>query len=296
MNMIIRILQGVIFSLFFANYAQAGETQKAFATLDWTVAETLLALGETPQAVGDVVSYQRWVSEPKLPADTMDLGIRMQPNPEQIYLLSNSLNGRSLHFINSSFYATTTPQLVKFASVDLVDFYKDGDAWQNVLTATREVAQLIGKPYAAEELERQFLQKIDAIRPLVVPFTDRPIALVQFIDSRHLRIYAANSPFGWVLQQLGFENAWQGSHNNWGFETISVTQLAALPQNLRFVVVKPYPSNIKNALQYNTLWQRLAMAKDPLILPAIWTFGAIPSAQRFAETLANALQNGGEEW
>lgn len=289
-------LQAVTFSLFFANFTQAGEPQKGFATLDWTVAETLLALGEPPLAIGDVLSYQVWVSEPKLPSGTIDLGVRMQPNPEQIYLLSRLLHAQPLHFINTSFYASAMPQLEKFAKVDLVDFYQAGEAWQNILRATQQVAALIGKPEAARALEQQFLQKIAQIRPLVAPFSDRPIALVQFIDSRHLRIYAKNSPFGEVLNQLGFENAWQGSHNIWGFETISVTQLASLPQNLRFVVVKPYPSNIKNALQYNSLWQRLAMAEDPLILPAIWTFGAIPSAQRFAEALAYALRHGGEAW
>lgn len=290
------LLQAVIFSLFFAHSVAAGEPEKGFATLDWTVAETLLALGEEPKAIGDVASYQVWVSEPKLPTWIIDLGVRGQPNPEQIYRLSTRLDAQPLHFINSSFYAQATPMLKKFAKVDLVDFYREGDAWQNMLTATRQVAELIGKPQAATALEQHYLQKIAEIRPLVAPFTDRPIALVQFIDSRHLRIYAKNSPFGAVLNQLGFDNAWQGSHNNWGFETISVTQLADLPQNLRFVVVKPYPTNIEKSLKYNTLWQRLAMAKDPLILPAIWTFGAIPSAERFATALAEALQTGGEPW
>lgn len=125
---------------------------------------------------------------------------------------------------------------------------------------------------------------------------ERPIALVQFIDTRHLRIYAANSPFGAVLSQLGFHNAWSGSQNAWGFETIDVTQLAKLAPNSRLVVVKPYPANIGSALRYNTLWQHLAMAKDPLILPAVWTFGGIPSAQRFAEMFANGLLHGGEQW
>lgn len=61
-------------------------------------------------------------------------------------------------------------------------------------------------------------------------------------------------------------------------------------------MVKPYPANIGSALHYNTLWQHLAMAKDPLILPAVWTFGGIPSAQRFAEILAKGLLHGGEQW
>lgn len=297
MKRIINTLQAVIFSLFFANSLFASEPQKGIATLDWTVAETLIALGEKPVAVGDVESYQKWVKEPALPDSVKDLGIRLQPNPEQLLMLSHSLEAQPLHFINSGFYASVTPLLAQFSpQIDIVDFYREGDAWQNILTASEKVAELIGKPQAFHQLHQGYLQKIEQIRPLVQPYTDRPILLVQFIDTRHLRIYAKNSPFGAVLSQLGFENAWNGSQNHWGFEVIDVTQLTKLPPNSRFVVVKPYPANIASALKYNIIWQKLAMAKDPLILPEVWTFGGIPSAQRFAEMLANGLVNGSENW
>lgn len=269
---------------------------KNIATLDWTIAETLLALGQPPVAMGEVENYKIWVSEPKLPSDIVDLGIRLQPNLEQIYLLSRQHSAKKLHFINSSFYEQAREKLHQFAQVDQVDFYQAGDAWQNVVNATKQVATLIGQPERAEQLLANYAQKIAEIKPLVAPFRDRPVALVQFIDTRHLRIYAENSLFGKVLQQLGFSNAWQGKHNLWGFEVIDVTQLAKLAPGLRFVVVKPYPHNIEKALRHNRLWQHLAMAKDPLVLPAIWSFGAVPSAERFAKSFAHALQFGGEPW
>ena len=259
-----------------------------FATLDWTVAETLLA-------VGDVQSYQRWVGEPSLPADTLDLGVRLQPNPEQIWHLQKLLKNRP-HFINTRFYAAVAPLLEKNAQVDWVDFYREGDAWQNVTNATQEVAALINQPERATQLLQQYQQQIAELRAQAAPFQHRPLLLVQFIDTRHLRIYAPNSLLGAVLQQLGLRNGWQGSHNIWGFETIEVTKLAKLPADSRLVVIKPYPANIQTALAHNTLWQHLELAKDPLILPAVWTFGGIPSAQRFANELVKALQNGGEQW
>lgn len=297
MKRIISILQAVIFSLFFANSLFAGEGQKRIATLDWTVAETLIALGEEPIAVGDVESYKKWVKEPVLSPSVRDLGIRLQPNPEQLLMLTNHLEAQPLHFINSGFYASATPLLSQFTrQIDIVDFYREGDAWQNVLEASEKVARLIGKPEAFKRLHQSYLQKITEIRPLVQPYADRPIILVQFIDSRHLRIYGKNSPFGAVLSHLGFENSWDGSQNNWGFTVIDLTQLTKLPKNSRFIIVKPYPANIASALKYNIIWQKLEMAKDPLILPEVWTFGGIPSAERFAEMLANGLLNGGEAW
>lgn len=285
----IKTLYVVVLSLFFTNSLFA----KSFATLDWTVAETLVTLGEKPIAVGDKQSYQVWVQQPSLPDTTYDLGVRLQPNLEQLLALKQQ---GELVFINTSFYAKTTTNLNRFGTVEIVDFYQAGNAWQNILTATRQVAKHIGKPKQAEKLINDFSQKIAEIQPLVQPYQTRPIALVQFADSRHLRIYGKNSPFGEVLNQLGLMNAWQTEVNFWGFENIEITQLAKLPKNSRLVVIKPYPANIETALKHNTLWQKLPLAKDPLILPAIWTFGGVPSAQRFAEILADGLLNGGEQW
>ena len=111
-----------------------------------------------------------------------------------------------------------------------------------------------------------------------------------------MRIYGENSLLGAVIQQLGFKNAYLPEVNYWGFQNIEITELAKLPKNTRFVVIKPYPHNIAAALTHNTLWQQLPLAKKPLILPAVWTFGAIPSAQRFVGIFANGLLHGGEAW
>lgn len=292
-NILLRRLQAVIFFSFFVLSAYAGEPEEVFVTLDWTVAETLIALGENPITMGDAKNYNRW--NPVLPEPMQNLGIRLQPNPEQIAQPPLHLEPASLTFINSNFYRQATSQLKKHAkNVEVIDFYQEGDAWVNVINATKRIAELINKPDAFELLLNQYSHTINTIAPLVKPYLDRPIALVQFIDSRHLRIYAQNSPCGHVLGQLGFKNAWQGTHNYWGFETIEVTQLSQLPKNSRFVVIKPLPTNVALAIKYNVLWKKLDMARDPVILPALWTFGGIPSAQRFAEALANGLIHGGE--
>ncbi|EIJ67470.1 hypothetical protein [Pasteurella bettyae] len=82
--------------------AQATKPNPAFATLDWTVAETMIALGEEPIAIGNVNSYNKWVVEPELSSSVQDLGIRLQPNPEQLSHLSHRLTSQSLQFINTS--------------------------------------------------------------------------------------------------------------------------------------------------------------------------------------------------
>ncbi|VTM24852.1 Iron(III)-hydroxamate-binding protein fhuD [Stutzerimonas stutzeri] len=277
------------------NQPQADHTYR-YATVDWSVAETLLALGEPPLAVGDVQSYQTWVMEPKLPADTLDLGIRLQPNFERIASLQKLAENRPLVFIHSPFYAALNDKLALYGKVYNVEFYKAGDAWNNIVTATQEIGRIIQRPNAVLKLLSEYQQDIEHYRPLLQPFTDHPIALVQFIDTRHLRIYGTNSLLGAVLKQLGFQNAYLHDVNYWGFQNIEITQLAKFPSNTRFVVIKPYPHNIAAALTHNTLWQRLPLAKAPLILPAVWTFGALPSAQRFVHIFADGLLHGGESW
>lgn len=111
-------------------------SHNGYTTVDWAVAETLIALGEPPLAVGDMQSYQTWVKQPELPKTTVNLGVRLQPNLELIATLSHSADDLNLVFINSNFYASLNNLLRPYAQVHNVDFYQVGDAWQNVLNAT----------------------------------------------------------------------------------------------------------------------------------------------------------------
>lgn len=253
------------------------------ATLDWTVAETLLALGVQPIGVGDIPRYQTWVQEPAL-RHSIDLGLRLQPNLEQIKQLPIQF------FINTSMYTAVTEQLLPFTPVHRVDFYQEGNTWQNILHATRQIATLIGRSQQAEALIQQVEQQFMHQKARMQSFAQRPIAIVQFDDARHLRIYTSQSLLGEVLTQLGLSNAWQEKGNLWGTTSIDISQLAQLPQNTRLVVVKPYPANVPDDLTYNTLWNHLPFTHDVVVLPSVWTFGGVVSAQRFGQMLLEGLQ------
>ena len=75
LNRLLKIASCLV-SLLLPLAAQAGQPTTAtettstvprIATVDWTIAETLLALGVTPLAMGDVNSYRAWVGEPGSP-------------------------------------------------------------------------------------------------------------------------------------------------------------------------------------------------------------------------------------
>ncbi|MFC0323053.1 ABC transporter substrate-binding protein [Gallibacterium melopsittaci] len=273
--------------------SSANSNQLRLASLDWTVSETLIALSNAPIAVGDAQSYRQWVVIPELPSETVDLGSRLMPNRELLVTLQLD------KFINSSMYASLTPILATYVGQDnviIVDFYRTGSIWQNQLAATRQIAALIGQPERGEQLIQQTEQLLQKLKAQITAMTARPVLMVQFDDARHLRVYGENSLLGAVAMKLGLQNAWQAPVGIWGTSTIDIHQLAQLAKNSRLVVIKPYPINVPTALAHNSLWQRLPMAKDPIVLPTIWTFGGLPSAQRFALALTQALQQGGEAW
>jgi iron complex transport system substrate-binding protein len=64
--------------------------RRRIATVDWTIAETLLALG-SPRWRWGMWPYRAWVGEPQLPAGVIDIGLRAQPNRELLAELKPDL-------------------------------------------------------------------------------------------------------------------------------------------------------------------------------------------------------------
>lgn len=255
------------------------------ATVDWTIAETLLALGVTPLAMGDVESYRAWVGEPTLPVDVVDIGLRMQPNRELLAELKPDL------ILISPLMASLEPTLSRIAPVQSIALYEpDADLWQRLREATLTIAALVGKTAEAERqlavLDRD-LARMKTSLPADLP----PLLLVQFIDERHVRVFGRHSLFEAVMTRLGLRNAWQGETNAWGFSVVSLEQFLTLPE-ARLVVVDPVPVGVSERLQEPGLWQHLPLVKQGKVLhlPAVWSFGGILAARRFADLLSEALR------
>jgi ferric hydroxamate transport system substrate-binding protein len=114
------------------------------------------------------------------------------------------------------------------------------------------------------------------------------------MDERHVRVFGENGLFQAVLERLGLENAWQGDTNVWGFSLVGLEAL--IEREARLVVVEPYPTGVEEKLARSALWQRLPSVRDDslITLPPVWSFGALPSARRFAELLVAALNDAPE--
>ncbi|MDM5142271.1 ABC transporter substrate-binding protein [Aeromonas bestiarum] len=265
--------------------ADAVKSVPRIATVDWTIAETLLALGVAPLAVGDVSSYRAWVGEPLLPAEVVDIGLRAQPNRE---LLAELKPDRILISPLAAPLAPTLSRIVPVQSIALYD--PQTDLWQRLHEATLTIAALVNKTAEAERLLAGLDRDLAQMRA-ELPADLPPLLVVQFIDERHVRVFGRHSLFEAVMQRLGLRNAWQGETNAWGFSVASIEQFMALPA-ARLVVVDPIPVGVSERLQEPGLWQHLPLVQQApvLHLPAVWSFGGVLAARRFASLLNEALQ------
>ncbi len=262
------------------------------ATSDWTVAETLTAMKRPPVSVADRRVYDIWVNHPPLPSSVREAGLRFQPNIERLHQIKPDF------FVQSPWYASAKPQFEKIAPVYEIDFAApEGINYAHTLAATRKLAALTDSTAAAEKLIADTEHTFAQARRQLAAFKHRPLAVVQFTDGRHLRIYGKTSMFQAVMDKVGMKNAWTGESGQWGFANIGIAELAKLPSETVLLIVKPHPQNTRRTLEKSALWQRLPFAepRHRRILPPVWSYGALPSMRLFAEQLMTQLPSEKEE-
>lgn len=290
LNRLFKKMAPCLISLLLPLAAQADTSPSAsaplprIATVDWTIAETLLALGVTPLAVGDAGPYQAWVGEPRLPAGVVDIGLRTQPNRELLAELKPD------RILISPLAAPLAPTLSRIAPVSTIALY-DGqtDLWQRLHEVTLTLARMVGKTAEGERLLAGLDQELACMQARL-PADLPPLLVVQFIDERHVRVFGRHSLFDAVMTRLGLRNGWQEQTNDWGFSVVSIEQFMILPI-ARLVVVDPIPVGVSERLQEPGLWQHLPLVRQApvLHLPAVWSFGGVLAARRFAGLLSDAL-------
>ncbi len=257
-----------------------------FATVDWTIAETLVAIGAPISGVAQQQDYYDWVGEPRIPQSATDLGLRAQPNFELLAQLAPE------QILISPMFASLTPRLERIAPVTSLALYSPGeDTWQEMQALTRELGELTDREAAAEALIEDTQTLMASLRD-AQPDT-APLLMVQFMDARHVRIFGDNSLYNAVLEQLGLANAWEEPTNAWGFSLTGIEVLAGYP-DARLVIIDPLPLGVEEQLATSGLWQQLPIVRNDTLLrlPPVWSFGALPSAQRFARVLTSALTSG----
>ncbi|WP_298014143.1 iron-siderophore ABC transporter substrate-binding protein [uncultured Castellaniella sp.] len=252
-------------------------------TLDWTLAETLTALGQAPDGVAQIGDYHGWVGAPELPEDTIDLGLRNQPSMELMAALEPDL------ILTTPMFAGMEERLSGIGPIRSLPLYDPAvDTWRAIEDMTRSLGELTGRAQAAERLIEDTRAMLSDARSRLAGCD--PLLIVQIADERHLRIYGGSSLYQAVLDKLGLRNAWTGPVNDWGYRLAGWHELAGIEG--RLVIIRPAPLGALQRIQENALWRQLPVAsrRPPIVLPPVWSLGGLSSAQRFARLLEQGLR------
>ncbi|MBW4935843.1 ABC transporter substrate-binding protein [Marinobacter sp. F4206] len=268
-----------------------GETPKRVVALNWAATEALLLLGVTPVGVADKAGYSVWVREPELPESVPNIGTRVAPSLEAIAELEPDL------IVTSSEMAPATDLLERIAPTYVISVYKKGS---KPFAKAREMLLTLGEILDREKRAQAILADIDDTlatqrqRLQRHGVADQPVALVNFLDDRHVRIYAPNGLYQTALNALGLTNAWPHAGNYWGFSVVGLEAIAAYPDS-RIVVIEPTRPGLSQHLEDSPFWTYLpAVQKDQVYqIDAVWPFGGVFPVKRLAVNLTNSLIDGG---
>lgn len=257
-------------------------------SLDYGLASTLLTLGIKPAAIAARADWDQFVVEPAMPDEVADLGTTNEINIEVLARLKPSL------ILSNPFLAMLRPRLESIAPVkEFVIYASDRKALPASVEATRELASLIGRQAQAEVFLTQADIAFEQCRLRIGKLAAPPVALITLLDERHARIYGGAGLYQGVLDRLGITNAWQEETTFWGFQTIALEELIALPAETYLMIFEPLmPPNILHRLNESPLWSRLPFVRAERIsvLPGVLMFGMVREALRFASLITDRLE------
>ncbi|MBS7589104.1 ABC transporter substrate-binding protein [Ancylobacter defluvii] len=261
---------------------------RRIVSMDFGLAETLIEIGLPPIALPDPGGWGDWVVEPALPADTVNIGTDREPNLELLAALRPDL------IVTTPYLAGIRPLLEGIAPTREFSIYAPpvGHPFDRSVTATRALATILGREREGEALVARAEAEMAALRRRFAEsgVAGRPIMVVSFLDTRHVRVYGAGSLFGDVMERCGLVNGWTRPSNYWGFNTVGIEALADSPAS-RLVYLEPISPDTLARLAESPLWNSLPFVRAGQVqrMPAALMFGMLPSAMRFARLLAGVL-------
>jgi ABC-type Fe3+-hydroxamate transport system substrate-binding protein len=262
---------------------------RRIVSLDYGLAETLIRLGQPPLAIAAAQDWAKWVVEPALPAEVVNLGTSREPNLELLQQL------RPDAILITPYLAGISHRLKQIApTISLPIYVPEGRPLALAEDATRQLARMTGHEEAGERLLAEAADLCAAVRARLQAQPRQPVYLVNFMDGRHVRVYGAKSLFQDVLDRLGLANAWRGQTNYWGFATVGLEALEHAGE-AQLLYLDPVPPGVMPALlARNPLWNSLSFVRNGRVrgLPPILMFGALPSAMRFARLIGERLTEG----
>ena len=258
------------------------------AALDWAAAETLLALGISPVAIGDAQRFRAWFPEARLPATCIDLGSPNEPDVERLLTAAPDL------ILLSSWAAFNRPILETIAPTETVELYGTPQGpYESSLELLRQWAARTDRQHLRDLIESDAAETFTASRQMPAGGSSRSVAvLILNEDGRHATIYGKGSLIDEVIDRLGYINAWRAARSQFGNVLIGIEQLATIPEAM--IVYLDQGSRTERAIRRlgkSTLWQNLNVVRTGQLvrMPAFYPHGGLPTAVRIARLFGTAL-------
>ncbi len=268
----------------------AAKGPSSISVFDWTIAETLLSLEPDSASLGNIDAFHTWTGAEYKDTDITDIGTQTFPNME---LLSNISPERILL---SPSQTRLGQRLQDIAPTTIIQSYpyvsnRHDSLWASLDAFTLEIGRAVNQREEAEKLISNTRSHLDALKNEIKP--QPPLLIVQLVNEHYVRVYGDNSMFQGVLKKLDLSNAWTEKTNQWGYSLVSIRELFNVEEARLVVLESAFPVGIENRIDTSGMWRYLPSVRrgDFIVLPSsFWIAGAHPSAQRFADALAKALQ------
>lgn len=258
------------------------------AVLDWTLAEMALQLGLNTVALTETDGYHQWVGLPKLPASTVEIGLRSTPNLEMLIQVKPDL------ILLNEGQAGAIPALALIAPcISAAIYTSNGQPYVKAQSELRRLGALFGRSEAAEIAINLAEAAIVRGRATMRGYA-RPVYLARFIDERNVMVFGRNSLFQDVLDRMGVINAWTGKTNPWGYAIVGIDRLASANE-AHLLYLGLSDTDLIQVEAKSAVWRNLPFVRHNRIsvLPGMWFFGAVASAEKFAHGVVAALPSGG---
>lgn len=263
----------------------ASAAEMRVATVDWSVLETLLALGFPPVAAPELRQFREIAVEPAVPEAVADLGLRGTVNFELLLLSRPDL------ILSSSFYVASELRLRRIAPVESFSVYAPGrPPYEPAVAMTRAIGERLGIAAAAQRYIAETEAEFAALRARLEPLATRSVIPVNLGDARHFRVFGDDSLFGEVLKRLGLANAWTDHTSYSAMAPIGLEALARVPE-AHIALIPPVPLGAMETLARSAFWNALPNLREGRLLRMgpINPYGGLPAARRFARLLTEAL-------
>jgi iron complex transport system substrate-binding protein len=254
------------------------------AAVGWPGAQALLAMGITPLGVTERTRYGQLVVEPALPPETLELGLRLEPNLEQLQALKPDL------ILADASAGGILPRLSRVAPVTLYAWRgPQGVGLPQARLAIRSLAAAIGR----EAEGAACLAELDAVlaeaREQLRPVAGRPIFLVAEVLQQRMLVLGRGSLFQSVLDAIGLRNAWTGPTSAAGHALLSLDDLTAAT-DARLVLTGRQGRDWQEEVA-DPIMRRLPFVREGRVtaLPATLFYGGVPAAARLARLLTQHL-------